>query len=335
MVIAIDAMGGDSAPEEIVKGVVQAAQETDGRLALVGNAARLEALLTPEEQALVNIVSAESVVGMDEPPARALRGKRDSSLAVAVDMVRRGDAHAVVSAGNSGAFMAMALTSLGRVSGVDRPAIAIPVPTPAGERILLDAGANVDCHPEHLLQFAILGSVYCERALAVESPRIGLLSIGTEQSKGNELTRAANALLREAPVNYVGYVEGNDIFTGRADVIVCDGFVGNVLLKTGEGLSQAILGGLRQMVRGSFLAKVGLLLMYPALRHMKQRYDYASYGGALLLGIKGICVVCHGRSDARAIRNAVKVAERAVQGRIVEAMANACEGLESSAFQQA
>jgi len=256
-------------------------------------------------------------------------------MAVAVRMVKEGRADGVVSAGNSGAFMAMALTTLGRIPGVDRPAIAIPVPTPAGDRLVLDAGANVDCTPGHLLQFGVLGSVYCECGMGIESPRVGLLSIGSEETKGNELTRAARLLLMEAPLNFIGCVEGTDIFSGGADVIVCDGFVGNVLLKAGEGIAHLLMSELRQTFRNSVLAKIGLLFMYPALRRMKQRFDYSSYGGALLLGVKGISVVCHGRSDGRAIANAVKVAERAVRGRVTQAMEEACERLGTAAFQRA
>jgi glycerol-3-phosphate acyltransferase PlsX len=335
MTIVVDAMGGDHAPEQIIKGAIAAARESETRLALVGMPEILEPMLPTGERSLVDIVPASSVVSMDDSPGWALRNKRDSSLAVAVEMVRDGRASAVVSAGNSGAFMAMAVNRIGRIPGIARPAIAIPVPTPAGDRVVLDAGANTDCHPEHLLQFAVLGSVYCERAMGIKAPRVGLLSIGTEETKGNDLTRAAHALLRQAPLNYAGCVEGNDIFEGQVDVIVCDGFVGNVLLKAGEGLSHLILSELRQIFQKSLLARIGLVFMYPALRRMRQRFDYASYGGALLLGVRGIAVVCHGRSDARAIRNAIRVAEKALRGRVVEEVAEACERLGATVFHRA
>lgn len=325
MLIAVDAMGGDHAPRETVRGALLAAQRSKAGIALVGLPDALDPLLSREDRALVDIVPAGSVVAMDESPAKALRARPDSSLAIAVNMVAEGKAAAVVSAGNSGAFMAIALTRLGRIAGVTRPAIAIPLPTRRGERVCLDAGANVDCHPEHLAQFAILGSVYCQQALSIPQPRVGLLSIGTEQIKGNELTRQAYELLHRTPVNFVGYVEGNHIFDGEVDVIVCDGFVGNVLLKAGEGLASLILSELRDRIRRSALAKLGLLFMYPALRQMRQRFDYSHYGGALLLGVRGICVVCHGRSNAQAIANAILVAERAVRSGVVNAVAEACE----------
>lgn len=335
MVIALDAMGGDSAPEEIVRGGLKAAREGKARVALVGLPEAIEPLLSGEERELVDLVPAGSVVGMEEAPSQALRARKDSSMAVAVRMVREGRADGVVSAGNSGAFMAMALTTLGRIPGVDRPAIAIPVPTPAGDRLVLDAGANMDCTPANLLQFAMLGSVYCECGMGIQNPRVGLLSIGSEETKGDDLTRAARSLLMNAPLNFIGCVEGNDVFGGGVDVIVCDGFVGNVLLKAGEGLANLLMSELRQTFRNSLLAKIGLVFMYPALRRMRQRFDYSSYGGALLLGVKGITVVCHGRSDARAIANAVKVAETSVQRRVTQAMEEACERLGTAAFQQA
>ncbi|MCD6351686.1 MAG: phosphate acyltransferase PlsX [Armatimonadetes bacterium] len=334
MLIAVDAMGGDHAPEQIVAGALLAARQTQVEVAVVGIPERIEPLLGSNPPDNLRLVPAESVVGMEEAPSYAIRHRKDSSLARAVDLVASGEADGVVSAGNSGAFMAMALLWLGRVAGVDRPAIATPVPTPIGDRILLDAGANMDCTPENLVQFGILGSVYCSCALGLQSPRVGLLNIGTELSKGDELTRAARELLEKAPINFIGYIEGNDIFSGKVDVVVCDGFVGNAILKAGEGLSHLLLGELKQAFRKSFLAKVGLVFMYPALRRMGRRFDYSSYGGALLLGVKGVCVVCHGRSSAKAIANAVAVAEGAARGRLIEGMTLACEKAEASHFER-
>ncbi len=325
MRIAVDGMGGDHAPDEIVRGVALA--ETDAEILLVGPEEQMRRLLPPRPRAKVTIVPASGVVAMDDPPARVLRNGQDTSMAVAVDLVKRGEAQAVVSAGNSGAFVALARARLQRISGIERPAIATPLPTHSGERILLDAGASVDCHPRHLLQFAVLGAMYCKHALGIENPRVALLNIGSERTKGNELTRAAYELLEKAPLNFVGYVEGNNIFAGEVDAVVCDGFVGNVLLKAGEGLSHLILSELRRSIQGSWLAKLGLALMYPALRGLRRRFDYSTYGGALLLGVRGICVVCHGRSSANAIANAIRVAARAARGGFIEAVVEACEGL--------
>jgi glycerol-3-phosphate acyltransferase PlsX len=334
LVIAVDAMGGDFAPQEIVKGVVQAVADLRARVALVGVPEVLQPLLPRGLGHRVAVVPAASVVSMDEPPSHVLREKSDSSMAVAVRLVEQGQAQAVVSAGNSGAFVALARTKLPPIAGIERPAIATLFPTRLGDRLLLDVGANVDCCPEHLLQFGLLGAMYCERVLGLANPRVGLLNIGSEPGKGNRLTRAAASLFEQAPLNFVGFVEGNHIFDGAADVVVCDGFVGNVLLKAGEGLAHLILSTLRASIAASLLSRLGMLLLYPALRSMRQRFDYASYGGALLLGVRGICVVCHGRSHAGAIANALRVAERAVLGRVVEAVAEAWERARQVASEQ-
>lgn len=326
LLIALDAMGGDEAPAETVKGAVLAAQG-GSCVALVGDPDRIRPWLPVRKLDGLSIVAASSAVDMDEPPAHALRHKRDSSMAVAVRMVADGEAVAAVSAGNSGAFMAFAMTTLDRIPGIDRPAIATTLPTPVGPRIALDVGANVDCKPEHLLQFAVLGSVYAEHALGIKAPKVGLLNIGEEKAKGNDLTHAAYALLEQAPLNFIGFVEGNHIFDGRADVVVCDGFVGNVLLKASEGVAHLLMSELKSAISSSLLAKIGMVFLYPALRTMRHRYDYATYGGALLLGVGGIAVVCHGRSNAKAIANAIKVAEQAARAGVIEAVAQACARL--------
>jgi glycerol-3-phosphate acyltransferase PlsX len=331
-------MGGDHAPEEIVKGAVLAAQTAGVEIALVGRPEAVEPLLPRGGVSTIKVVAAASEVPMDESPGKAIRYMRDSSMGVAVQMVAAGEASAVVSAGNSGAFMAFAMTELRRIAGIDRPAIAVPLPTPVGERLLLDAGANVDCQPENLVQFAILGSAYCEKALGVEKPRVGILSIGSEPGKGNDLVRATYEILEnmheQRVLNFIGYVEGNHILDGTADVYVCDGFVGNVLIKTGEGFVTAVLGVLKESIDRSMLARVGVRLMGPALRRVSHRLDYSTYGGALLLGVRGIAVVCHGRSNAKAIANAIRVADRAAQGRVVDAIAGSCEQLCSLAAQR-
>lgn len=262
---------------------------------------------------------------MGEDPGRAARSKPESSLAVCVNLVRDGEADAAVSAGNSGAFMFLAQLRLRNVSGLQRSAIAAPFPGLGGHRILIDAGANMDCRPLHLAQFGLMGSVYAEHALGRQDPRVGLLSIGEESSKGDELTRAAHQLLKAAPVNFIGNVEGDHVFDEGVDVIVADGFAGNVVLKLAEGMAQFVFSMVRQELKRDWRSRLGGLLVRPGLRRVRALGDYEAYGGALLLGVNGICVVCHGRSSARAIENAVLVAQRAVAGGVLEHLA---EGLQ-------
>jgi phosphate acyltransferase len=325
MRIAVDAMGGDFAPAEIVKGALDAARLSDAEIVLVGRPDAIEQALAgvPRPGNLI-IRPAADVVAMDDSPVTALKGSRQSSLAVAVEMVRDGEAEAVVSAGNSGAFMAVATMRLRMIPGMQRPGIGVFLPTPKGKRLLIDAGASADCKPRHLLEFAVMGSTYAQYALGLENPTVGLLSIGHEESKGNELVRATFPLLRDAPLNFMGNIEGNHIFSGKADVVVCDGFVGNVVLKVGEGLADVIIKQIKAGIKASVIAKVGALMMKPVLRRLKRSFDYAEYGGALLLGVNGICVVSHGRSDARAIRNAIAVAQKGVANHVVAHMREKC-----------
>lgn len=321
--IAVDAMGGDYAPQEIVAGAALAARDIEGEIILVGQRPVLEAELQRQELEMANIRlhHAEEVVGMDESPRLALRQKVNSSITVCVDLVRTGEAQAAVSAGNSGAFMAAATMRLGTLPGVQRPAIAVLMPTTIGKRIVLDAGANVDCRPEHLADFALMGSLYAQHALGIEHPRVGLLSIGTESSKGNDLTQQALPLLQRLPIHFIGNVEGNQIMTGEVDVTVCDGFVGNVVLKVAEGAARWIMDDLKQLFRsGGWRCYLGAWLMRPIWRRAAQRYDYAEYGGALLLGANGVCIVAHGRSNRRAIAKAISVAVQSLQTRVQEHM---------------
>ncbi len=329
MVIAVDAMGGDNAPGQIVAGAVLAAPDLAGEIVLVGRESQVRALLA-EHGALppnVRVQHADDVVEMDDNPMLALRQKAGSSVTLAVDLVRDGQADAVVSAGNSGALMAAATMRLGRLPGVARPGIAVFMPTPLGKRICLDAGANVDCKPEHLLAYAIMGSQYAEHALGIENPRVGLLSIGTEPCKGNDLTLATAALLQNAPINFVGNVEGTQIFEGAVDVTVCDGFVGNVVLKVAEGVGHLVLSELKKTFRTSWRAMLGAWIMKSELKRMARQLDYAEYGGALLLGVSGVCVVSHGKSDARAIANAIGVAAAGAESRVVQRMAECLSAL--------
>jgi glycerol-3-phosphate acyltransferase PlsX len=258
----------------------------------------------------IRIVEAPDIVTMTEPPAAALRRKPRASIRVAAECVARGEASALVSAGHTGAAVMAAYTAFGTLAGVDRPALATTIPTRGRPAVLLDAGANVECRPQHLLQFAVMGGVYARVALGVERPRVGLLSIGEEETKGNDLTREAHRLLKAAPINFIGNVEGRDLFGGAADVIVCDGFTGNIVLKTSEGLVDAVEALLGNELQGTFSSQVGYLLSRRAFRRFRKRVDYSEYGGAPLLGVAGLAIVCHGRSSAKAVRNAIAMAYR-------------------------
>jgi len=316
--IAVDAMGGDHAPGEIVRGAVAAAREKIADIILVGDKRRLEPELNPlHPPANLEIVHTEQVVAMDEQPALALRRKREASIIVATRLVKEGRAAAVVSAGSTGAQMAAALLILGRSGKIQRPAIATIIPTLKGPKLLLDAGANVDCRPEHLYEFALMGNVYAARVMGIHEPRVGLLNIGTEACKGNEQTLGAYNLLKDAPLNFIGNIEGRDILAGDTDVIVCDGFVGNVLLKFGEGMAQVLFTMIGREIKNSFRARLGAALVLPALRGLKKQVDYTEYGGAPLLGVQGVSIICHGSSNARAIKNAIKVAVRCVEQGLV------------------
>ena len=331
--IAVDAMGGDRAPAEVVAGALASCDEPGHEVVLVGRPDAIDPLMRgrsfPAER--VRIQPAEEVVGMGDPTASALK-RRNTSLAVAVQLLHDREVRAVVSAGNSAAFMAYATLRLDTVEGVARPAIAIFLPAPTGKRVLLDAGANANCKPEHLVQFAHMGAVYARDVLGVASPRVGILSIGEEATKGSGLVKAAHKLLSEdEALNFVGNVEGTTAFADVADVIVCDGFTGNVFLKTAEGTATAMVEVLREAFRSSWRAKLGAWLSAGALREFRRAFDYAAYGGALLLGVKGICVVCHGRSDARAIRGAIAVARRAVATGVEEQISASCRRAEPEA----
>jgi len=333
MLIAVDAMGGDYAPDEIVKGAFAFATRKNVQIALVGKPEVLDEVAgrygpMPHN---VTIKPASQVITMGESPTAALHSKRDSSLAVAVQMVRDKQAAAVMSAGNSGAFLALAHLCLRPVQGVLRPAIGVVLPGSQQPWILIDGGANVECKPIHLAQFGVIASIYCEYALGRKQPKVGILSIGEEQGKGSELVLATHELLAEAPVNFIGNVEGDELFSGQVDVVVADGFTGNVALKVAEGMAHFVLGEVRQQIARSLVAKLGALLMRGAFKHLREFFDYSTYGGALLLGVNGICVVGHGRSDARAVTNALQVAYRAVQGRVVEHISTAVAQLQDTA----
>jgi phosphate acyltransferase len=313
--VAVDAMGGDRAPGEIVAGAL-AARGADLEPILFGRADEVGSLARD-----LRVVHAPEVVAMDEKPGDAARAKRESSLFLACRAVAEGEADVALSAGNTGALLAAGLVEIGRLRGVHRPAIAIPLPALDGPLVLIDGGANADARPEHLAQFAHMGAVFAEEVLGVAAPRVALLSIGEEPEKGNRLTREAHELLAAAEVGYVGNVEGRDLLRGGADVVVCDGFTGNVALKTLEGGVTVALSSLRDAISESWRGKLGGLLIRPAARALRARLDPDTYGGAYLLGLEGLVVIAHGNSSRRAVENAVDLAARGVRGRVVERVA--------------
>jgi phosphate acyltransferase len=324
MKIALDAMGGDFAPDVTVAGAIEAVNEYDVEVILVGDRDRLgEAIRDKRYPAnRISIYHASEVAGMDESPVSVLRRKKDSSVRKAVELVKNGQADAAVSAGHSGVAMAMALFLLGKVQGVDRPAIAAIMPSLTGSFVLIDAGANVDCKPENLLQFAYMGNAYYKAIFNEPSPRVSLLSIGEEDTKGNELTKESFKLLKACKgLNFTGNIEGKDVFGGHADVIVCDGFIGNIVLKTSEGLAETILKMLKREIANVATGKLGYFMIKPAIRNFKKRTDYDEYGGAPLLGINGTCIISHGRSSARALKHAIRVASEMSRQRVHEAIA--------------
>jgi len=317
--IAVDAMGGDYAPHEIVMGALEAGR--DGiEVILLGDSESILKELGNNKRDMIDIVHTTETIAMGEQPANAVRKKKDSSIVRAVQLVKEGKASAFVSAGSTGAVMAAALLGLGRIKGIDRPAIASVIPGKKGGTVLLDVGANVDCKPKNLQQFGIMGYIYADIILGIDNPRVGLLNVGEEESKGNELTLESFPLLKESGVNFIGNVEGRDIFNGMADVVVCDGFVGNVVLKAGEGLAMSLMRMMKDELTRSWLSKMGTVLTLPGLKEIRRRVDYAEYGGAPLLGVNGVVIVCHGSSTAFAVRNAIRVAAGAVSSGLVQAI---------------
>jgi glycerol-3-phosphate acyltransferase PlsX len=322
--IAIDAMGGDDAPASIVQGALVAARHLQVGLLLVGARDAIERELRRHPGASwldVQVHDAPERVEMAEPAAAALRRKARASIRVAAEAVRDGAAAALFSAGHTGASVMAAHAAFGRLPGVDRPALATIIPTRRHPTVLLDSGASVESRPQHLVQFAVMGAAYARVALGCASPRVALLSVGEEESKGNELTRDAHQLLKSAPVNFVGNVEGRHVYAGDADVIVCDGFTGNVTLKTSEGLVETVEAVLHDELSSTFGTRVGYLLSRQAFRRFRKRLDYSEYGGALLVGLNGLCIVGHGRSSPKAVRNAVAMASRYVGEGLLERLA--------------
>jgi len=316
--IALDAMGGDFAPANTVAGAILAARELGSRVLLVGREDEIARELEKHgaRDSSLSVVHASETVAMDDPPSMALRRKKDSSLRVAANLVREGQAQALVSAGNSGAVMATAMFVLGSVAGVDRPALAAVVPNRKGVTVWLDVGANVDSKPQHMRQWAIMAHIYAKNILGVSSPRVGLLSNGEEAGKGNDVVRETFKLLQESRINFIGNVEGHDIFNGNADVIVCDGFTGNVSLKAVESATETLFHFLKQEFSRSWRTRLGYVLSRPAFKGFRKRVDYAEFGGVPLLGVKGATIISHGKSSPRAIRNAIRVAGEVVANRV-------------------
>jgi glycerol-3-phosphate acyltransferase PlsX len=331
--IAIDAMGGDHAPGEIVTGAVRASEELGVKVLLVGDPQTIKAALPPKTNLEgVEIIPAEDAIAMDEEPLNAVRRKRKASINVAMDLVKQEQADAVFSAGHSGAAMASALLRLGRLPGVDRPAIGTVFPTiKAGKPVLiLDVGANVDCRPKFLEQFAVIGSIYSQYVLGTDEPKVGLLNIGEEDTKGNELALRTHELLRENPyISFIGNAEGQDVLSGEFDVIVCDGFVGNILLKFAEAVGGVILQILREELPQGLHGQIGTALLRPNLKRIKQRMDHAEHGGALLLGVSGVCLIGHGSSQAPSVFNAIRMAKEAVDNKVMQQLQSQYEMLQS------
>lgn len=339
--VAVDAMGGDYAPAEIVAGAVQAARELGIGILLTGPEPVIRGELAKHDTAGLDleIVHTDEVIGMDEHPAEAVRAKRRNSISLAHELVRDGRAEAAISAGNSGAVMAAAIFTLRRIRGVERPAFGGVVPSASGQTLVLDMGANTDCKPSYLLQFAVMGAAYMESVFGIRRPRVGLLSNGEEETKGDQLVQQAHQLIKVAAptidLNFIGNVEGRDINAGTADVVVCDGFVGNVVLKLSEGLAKMLLDLIRQELTSGLITKLGAALAMPAFRRLRKKVDYEEYGGVPVLGVNGVSIISHGRSRAKAIKSAIRVAHQAAQAHLPEKIAQGMHRLDAAPAVQA
>ena len=325
--VALDAMGGDNAPGEIVAGALQAlASDPDIEVALVGRPEAIDQALATAGRDRLSVVAATEVVEMDDHPANAVRSKKDASINVATRLVADGKADAVVSAGNSGGIMAAAVFGLRRIKGLERPAIGTLLPSKTGQTFLLDAGANTDVKPSYLAQFALLGDAYARKLMGIASPRVGLLSNGEEEGKGNALVVETHELLKALPIQFIGNVEGKELFSGGVDVVVTDGFTGNIVLKTMEGVADFLFTTIKDEVKKSPISIAGGLLLKPSLGNIRAKADWRKVGGALLLGVNGVVIIAHGRSDAEATKNAVLKAAKAVRSNVVAGMAEAISG---------
>lgn len=334
MKIAVDGMGGDHAPQEIVKGCVEASRLTEHEIILVGDEEKIRAELSRYEyrEDRIRVVHASEVITGEDSPVKAIRTKSDSSLVRGINMVKNREADMLLSAGNTGAIMAGGLLILGRIPGIDRPAIASTYPIlGSGFSLLVDSGANAECKPRNLLEFAVMGSIYMEKVFGVEAPRIGLVNIGTEEGKGTSVLKAAHGMLKESPLNFVGNVEAREVPAGVCDVVVCDGFVGNTILKLTEGLAWSILHLMKRKFTENTVSKMGAALLSGKLKDMKQEFDYSSYGGAPILGVKGALIKVHGSSNSNAVKNGILKAIPYVENSVVQIIEDSVQELEEIA----
>lgn len=326
MKIIVDAMGGDYAPRVVIEGAIAAVREYDAEVGLVGDEAKIKTLLAKNKYTgdKISIHAATETIEMSESAAASIRRKRNSSIVVGLNMVKESHGDAFFSAGNTGAAVSGAVLTLGLLPQVERPGIAIVVPTLKGAAMIIDVGANIDPKPVHLLHYGIMASVYANNILNISNPRVGLLNVGEEESKGTGVLKEAYELLSQGKINFIGNVEGKDIFSGNCDITVCDGFVGNVVLKVAEGLGETLQKLLKRHLLGNLMGKIGLLFLIPGLKRFKNDLDYAEYGGAPLLGVNGVVIIGHGRSNAKAVKNAIRVAkeevERGFNEKVVEAL---------------
>ncbi|SEF67097.1 phosphate:acyl-[acyl carrier protein] acyltransferase [Caloramator fervidus] len=321
MKIVIDAMGGDNAPEEIIKGAIMAVNEFGVDIILVGDEVKIKSEVEKyqiKDKNKVTIVHASEIITNDESPTMAIRRKKHSSMVVGLKMLKEGYADAFISAGSTGALLAGGLFIVGRIDGIDRPCLAPIIPGEKGNFMLLDAGANAECKPRNILQFAIMGDVYSKKVLGKQNPKVGLVNIGVEEEKGTEFVKQSYALLKQSELNFIGNIEPRDIPKGECDIVLADGFVGNVILKLYEGVAQTIFDVLKREIYSSFLNKLGGFLLKPVFKKFKTDFDYTEYGGAILLGVKNVLIKAHGSSNAKAIKNAVKQAVNCINGNVVE-----------------
>lgn len=335
MRIIVDAMGGDNAPDEIIKGCIQVADKIDGEIILVGKEQVIKEKLNKfaENKIIknINIHNANDVITNEDSPVKAVKTKTDSSMVIGFNLLKQNKGNVFLSAGNTGALMTAALFNIGRVKGVSRPALGPIIPSKDGKFLLLDAGSNTNCKPENLLQFAVMGSIYMQTTMKIEKPRVGLINIGAEESKGSELTKQTYQLLKSSGLNFIGNVEGRDLMNNVCDVAVCDGFVGNVILKTMEGFGLSIFKMLKEEISSSFIKKLGAIILKPTLLELRKKLDYTEYGGALLLGIDGPVIKCHGNSNAKSVAGAILQSQEFAKNGCVERMREEFEriGVES------
>lgn len=320
MRIVVDGMGGDHSPVEVIKGCIEAIKEMEGHITIVGDETQIQRELDKykHDKSRISVRHTSEVITNDDKPVKAVRSKKDSSIVVGLNMVKEKKADVFISAGNTGAIMTGALFILGRISGIDRPVIASTFPNINGVSLLVDSGANAECKPHNLVEFGIMGSIYCEKVLGFENPSVALVNIGSEEAKGTQVIQSAYQLMKETHLNFIGNIEAREIPEGKSDVVVCDGFVGNVILKASEGIADLFMTVFKQKLKESFLVKIGAFIMYKKLKEIKKEFDYSEYGGAPILGVKGAVLKMHGSSKAKAVKNAILRAQPYVENNVME-----------------